>query len=90
MNPVPVHTIDPQSFWEDPYPALAEMRAQNPICHVPQLGATLMVKRNDIFTCEKNIAVFSSDQPGGLMTELMGENMMRKDGDPQAAGHLQE
>ncbi len=82
MNPVPVHTIDPQSFWEDPYPALAEMRAQNPICHVPQLGATLMVKRNDIFTCEKNIAVFSSDQPGGLMTELMGENMMRKDGDP--------
>ena len=81
MNPVPVHTIDPQSFWEDPYPALAEMRAQNPICHVPQLGATLMVKRNDIFTCEKNIAVFSSVQPGGLMTELMGENMMRKDGD---------
>lgn len=80
MQP-PVFDIDPQSFWTDPYPVLAQMRADAPICFVPQLNAVAFTKRDDIFTCEKNIAVFSSEQPNGLMTRLMGENMMRKDGD---------
>ena len=81
MQP-PVVNIDPQQFWLNPYPTLKEMREQTPICHVPQLNATLFTHREDIFICEKNIDVFSSSQPGGLMTELMGENMMRKDGEP--------
>ncbi len=81
MKPPSVE-IEPTDFWNDPYPALAEMRASAPICFVPQLNATLFTKRDDIFTCEKMIDVFSSDQPGGLMTVLMGENMMRKDGEP--------
>ena len=34
----------------------------------------------------KKIDVFSSDQPDGLMTKLMGKNMMRKDGED----HLNE
>lgn len=79
-NP-PVFDIDPDAFWRDPYPALQEMRATTPIVHVPQLQATLLTRRDDIFECEKNTAVFSSFQPQGLMTTLMGENMMRKDGD---------
>jgi len=57
------------------------MRKTHPICHVPELGATLLTRHEDIFQCEKRIDIFSSDQPGGLMTVLMGENMMRKDGD---------
>ena len=77
----PEYNIDPQSFWLDPYPDLKKMRKEAPICFVPQLNATLLTKRDDIATCEKNIEVFSSDQPGGLMTVLMGENMMRKDGE---------
>lgn len=85
MNP-PVVEIDLDKFWHDPYPALAQMRRDSPICFVPQLNATLLTLRNDIFRCEKNIDVFSSDQPGGLMNVLMGQNMMRKDGD----AHLNE
>jgi len=81
MSDAPVVHIDLQAFWDDPYPALAEMRANTPICFVPELNATLITKRDDIHTCEKNVAVFSSDQPGGLMNELMGRNMMRADGD---------
>jgi len=80
MNP-PVFDIDPVSFKADPYPVYTKMRAEAPICYVPQLDAVLLTKRDDIFTCEKNTAVFSSEQPGGLMTVLMGENMMRKDGE---------
>jgi cytochrome P450 len=57
------------------------MRAETPVCFVLELRATLLTRRDDIHRCEKNVAVFSSDQPGGLMNELMGENMMRSDGE---------
>ncbi len=80
MKP-PVFSIDLEQFWKDPYPELALMRQHHPICYVPELDAVLLTKRNDIFKCEKMVDVFSSVQPNGLMTQLMGENMMRKDGD---------
>lgn len=86
MSDAPVFEIDPQAFWSDPYPTLKQMRAQAPIAYVPQLDATLFTRRDDIFENEKLIEVFSSDQPDGLMTVLMGQNMMRKDGD----AHRQE
>ncbi|TDK42355.1 cytochrome P450 [Antarcticimicrobium luteum] len=81
MSDAPVYEIDPAAFWADPYPDLKRMRAQGPVLRVPQLGVTLLTRRDDIFENEKKIEVFSSDQPGGLMTVLMGQNMMRKDGD---------
>ena len=77
----PTVDIDLNNFKQDPYPTLAKMRAETPICFVPQLNAILFTRRDDIFNCEKNIEVFSSEQPNGLMTQLMGANMMRKDGD---------
>jgi len=72
--------IDPDEFWHDPYPTLKQMRQRAAIAFVPQLGATLMVRRDDIALNEKKIEIFSSVQPDGLMTKLMGQNMMRKDG----------
>lgn len=80
MSDAPVFPIDPAGFHADPYPALARMRAEAPICFVPELGATLLTRRDDIFREEKRVEVFSSDQPQGLMTRLMGRNLMRKDG----------
>ena len=81
MSSAPTVNIDPAAFWANPYPTLAQMRQSAPICYVPELGATLITRRDDIHTCEKNVAVFSSDQPNGLMNVLMGRNMMRKDAD---------
>ena len=80
MSNAPEYNIDLSEFKKDPYPDLAEMRRSAPIAKVPQLNATLFTKRDDIFINEKKIDVFSSKQPEGLMTKLMGENMMRKDG----------
>lgn len=85
MSDAPVYHIDPAAFRADPYPDLARMRAECPIAFVPELNATLITRRDDIFTQEKRIEVFSSDQPEGLMTRLMGHNMMRKDGAAHAA-----
>ncbi|NPD19649.1 cytochrome P450 [Alterinioella nitratireducens] len=85
MSDAPIYEIDPEAFWSDPYPDLKRMRETVPIAYVPQLGATLITRRNDIFEQEKRVDVFSSVQPDGLMTLLMGQNMMRKDGDPHMA-----
>ena len=85
MSTAPHFEIDVADFWRDPYPALARMRREAPIAYVPQLGSTLLTRRDDIFVSEKRIDVFSSDQPAGLMTRLMGHNMMRKDGDAHMA-----
>ena len=86
MSNAPHFDIDVSAFWADPYPDLAKMRKEAPIAFVPQLGSTVFTRRDDIFTQEKRIDVFSSHQPAGLMNTLMGHNMMRKDGD----AHMRE
>ncbi|HKS60539.1 MAG TPA: cytochrome P450 [Xanthobacteraceae bacterium] len=85
MSTAPHFPIDLPEFWRDPYPALATMRREAPIAFVPELGSTLLTRRDDIFVSEKRIDVFSSNQPAGLMTRLMGHNMMRKDGEAHMA-----
>jgi len=86
MSKSPQYDVDLKAFWQDPYPDLARMRALAPLVYVPQLGATLITRRDDIFAQEKKTDVFSSQQPEGLMTQLMGQNMMRRDG----ADHMSE
>ena len=81
MSNAPHYEIDVPKFWADPYPDLARMRKHAPIAFVPQLGSIIFTRRDDIFTQEKRIDVFSSHQPAGLMNLLMGHNMMRKDGE---------
>jgi cytochrome P450 len=85
VSTAPHIDIDPTAFWQDPYPTLARIRKEAPIAFVPQLGSTLLCSRDDIFVSEKQIDVFSSHQPQGLMNKLMGHNMMRKDGDAHLA-----
>ncbi|MFM2421965.1 MAG: hypothetical protein RL291_495 [Pseudomonadota bacterium] len=78
--PKPTFDVDLQAMWRDPYPTFKEMRARAPIAYVPQLGGWALTKRDDIYHWEKEIDTFSSVQPQGLMSRLMGTNMMRKDG----------
>jgi cytochrome P450 len=85
LSTAPRIDIDVSAFWHDPYPTLARLRREAPIAFVPQLGSTLLCSRDDIYVCEKQIDVFSSHQPEGLMNRLMGHNMMRKDGEAHLA-----
>jgi len=89
MSNAPHYNIDVGTFWADPYPDLARMRKEAPIAFVPQLGSTVFTRRDDIFTQEKRIELFSSHQPGGLMNTLMGHNMMRKDGEAHMSERAQ-
>jgi cytochrome P450 len=85
LSTAPRIDVDLDAFWHDPYPTLARLRQEAPIAFVPQLGSTLLCSRDDIFVSEKQIDIFSSHQPDGLMNRLMGHNMMRKDGDAHMA-----
>ncbi len=85
MSTAPHFDIDLAAFWHDPYPVLAQLRAEAPIAYVPQLGGVVMTRRDDIAVSEKQIEVFSSHQPEGLMNKLMGHNLMRKDGEEHQA-----
>ena len=51
----------------DPYPTFARLRSTCPIAYVPQLGSTLLTRRDDIFVCEE-IDVFHS-RPAGRPDE---------------------
>ena len=84
MSTAPRFDVELAEFRKDPYPALKQMRNDNPICYVLQFNVTVFTKRDDIFICEKNIEIFSSHQPEGLMNKLMGHNLMRKDGSAHA------
>lgn len=81
MSDAPHYEIDPRAFYDDPYPDLKAMRELSPVVFVPQLRANLITRRDDIATVERQIEYFSSVAPNGLMTRMMGQNMMRKDGD---------
>jgi len=81
MTAAPRFDIDMQAFWHDPYPTLARIREVSPVAFVPQLDGIVLTRRDDIDQWEKRIDIFSSEQPGGLMTRLMGRTMMRRDGD---------
>ena len=81
MANAPHFNVDLKKFYNDPYPTFEKMRNSSPISYVPEFDSILITKREDIYKNEKLIDVFSSVQPNGLMVKLMGQNMMRKDGE---------
>ena len=46
VSTAPRFDIDLPAFWNDPYPALAGMRAKAPVAFVPQLNSTLFCSRD--------------------------------------------
>ena len=53
MSNAPHFSINLTSFVKDPYPYLKQMQLIAPISYVPELDATLLTLRNDIFVNEK-------------------------------------
>ena len=74
MSTAPVTDIDLATFTDDPYPMLAQMRLEAPVTFVPQLGATVFTKRDDIFREEKRIDVFSSRKMSSRLVNTVAPN----------------
>ena len=56
------------------------MRASCPVDCVPEIDELLITNREDIFTLKKKIDILCSHHSDGIMTNLLGQNMMRHDG----------
>ena len=80
MKNRPTHNIDVLKFKQNHIRPPGNAGHQSYLFCAP-VNATMICDRDSIYECEKNIDVFSSVQPLGLMTILMGQNMMRKDGE---------
>ena len=52
---LPIHHIDHDAFWHDPYPDLKMLRHISPIALVPELAAISITRRDDIFKYEKRL-----------------------------------
>lgn len=85
MSSAPIANLDLAALEHDPYPTYARLQQESPVAYVPELNSVMMVRRSDIFAVEKMTEHLSVYQPDSMMTRLMGENMMRKDGEAHAA-----
>ena len=79
MSTAPHVDLDLAAMRADPYPILANLRRTAPIAFVPQLGTTLVLRRDDIVATGRRPDVFSNALTEDLMNVLIGTNMMRKD-----------
>ena len=50
----PIVDVDMDAFWHDPYPVLAQLRADSPVAQVPQMRGVLLTRHQDIVISEKN------------------------------------
>ena len=53
------------------------VRASCPIYCVPEIDEMLMTNRDNIFTLNKEVDILCSNQSDGIITNLIGHNMMR-------------
>jgi len=74
--------MDPHVMWRDPYPTFAQMRASYPLARVPLLRNSLVFTRySDCEELLKRPEILTSHLNNDPLVELMGRNVMRKDGD---------
>ncbi|WP_064076079.1 cytochrome P450 [Prescottella equi] len=71
-------TLDDLDF--DPYPHFARMRAEEPVCWFPGARRYLVTRYEDIGHVDHHPEIFSADEEGSLMTQIMGPTLLRKDG----------
>ena len=74
-NGVTLHELQ-----QDPYPALARLRAAEPVSWVPALGAWLITRRDLAIEAMRDAERFTVDDPRFSTAAVLGESMLSKDG----------
>ena len=65
----------------DPYPALARLRAHEPVSHVPDLGMWLVTRWDDVVEVHERPDVYTSATEPSWLNTVLGPNMLGSDGD---------
>ena len=67
----------------DPYPALAELRRQEPVSWVPETGMWFVTRRDDVLTVLRDPETFTTDTPESTIRDIFGAHMMTTEGATQ-------
>jgi cytochrome P450 len=74
-------TITLSDLWEDPYPHYQRLRETAPVAWVPGSGRYLVTRHADVVAIERDVETFSNTESPTLAERVMGETLLRKDGD---------
>ncbi|MBI5089357.1 MAG: hypothetical protein HZB15_11010, partial [Actinobacteria bacterium] len=64
----------------DPYPALARLRADEPVAHVPDLDMWLVTRWDDVVMVHERPDLFTSATEPSWLNSVLGTNMLGSDG----------
>ena len=76
-----VPDIELSDLWADPYPIYKHLRENEPVSWIPSAGRWLITRQQDVLDVERNTEVFSNCETPTLAERVMGETILRKDGD---------
>ncbi|MFE2943015.1 cytochrome P450 [Streptomyces sp. NPDC059255] len=76
-----IDSVQLSDLWTDPYPVYAHLRENQPVSWVPSTGRYLITRQQDVLDVERNTAVFSNCETPTLAERVMGETILRKDGE---------
>jgi cytochrome P450 len=65
----------------DPYPALARLRADEPVSHVPDMDMWLVTRWDDVQLVHDRPDLFTSATEPSWLNTVLGRNMLGSDGD---------
>lgn len=78
---VPLFKEDMGAFWSDPYPAMKRLRDEAPVAMMPIVETRMISRYADVSEFMGRYDLLSNEIPDDGMNDLMGHNLMRKDGD---------
>ena len=64
----------------DPHPAFARLRAERPVCWVPDLDGWLITRRDLVLEAMRDDATFTVDDPRFTTGRVVGPSMLSRDG----------
>jgi cytochrome P450 len=65
----------------DPHPILAQLRATDPVCHIPSMDMWLVTRWDDVVYVCGHPELFSANTEPSWLRDCLGENMLTLDGD---------
>jgi cytochrome P450 len=77
--------VDIAAFTADPHPALARLRATEPVSWVPELGCWLVTSRDAALRVLRDARTFTVDDPRFSTAQVVGPSMLSLDGPAHAA-----
>jgi cytochrome P450 len=81
-SPAPSLTLE--QLEADPHPALARLRASEPVAWVPALGAWLVTRRDLALEAMRSPELFTVDDPRFSTGRVVGRSMLTTEGDEHA------